>query len=242
MTILDSRRTYEQSTDVEPGRGTMTEERPTYTPPQREMVREVAVGGSLGEAIAGAAAAVLSILGLAGVLPLVLLPIATIAVGAALLFEGGAITARYAVALGSRRVGTEHGGGMTAEFFGGACGVVLGILSLLGIAPLLLIPASALLFGGALMLGASAHARINNLMISHSSEHEVTRAIAREAQSAAAAVHVLIGLSSVTLGILALVGLAPMILSLVAMLGLGGAALLSGSAIGGSLVSAFRQR
>ena len=65
------------------GRGALRQERE-----QRQSAKVVA-GGSIIEAIAGLAAVALSIIALAGVLPGYLAAIATIAVGVALLAQGG---------------------------------------------------------------------------------------------------------------------------------------------------------
>ena len=56
---------------------------------------EVVAGGSMSEAIGGAGALVLSIIGLAGVLPSWMASISAICIGAALLLRGFALTARY---------------------------------------------------------------------------------------------------------------------------------------------------
>ena len=75
-----------------------------------EMIRsfETLAGGSAVEAAGGLGAAILGILGLAGVFPGYLEAVATIALGVALFAEGGAVAARY------RRVLAEVGGGRSA--------------------------------------------------------------------------------------------------------------------------------
>src|SRR5262249_29251602 len=59
--------------------------------PERQKSIKVVAGGSITEAICGAAVVVLAIIGLAGVLPGTLASIATIAFGVALLAQGSAI-------------------------------------------------------------------------------------------------------------------------------------------------------
>ncbi len=202
--------------------------------PQERRSTKVLLAGTLAEGIAGIGAVVLAIIGLANKAPQLMLPIATIAVGAALLFEGGAITARFANLLSTARGDTdvrEFGVGMTSEFLSGIAGIVLGILALLGIYPLIMVSAAAVLFGAALIIGSGVTARINSLWVSSVEEREVVRNVTHEAIAAASGVQLLIGLGSVVLGILALIGFNPLVLSLVAMLSVGFSDLLSGTAI-----------
>jgi hypothetical protein len=164
------------------------------TPREREEERsaEVVAGGSMVEAIAGVAAVVLAILGLAGLLPVYLLAIAAIAVGVALLFEGGAIAVRYSRLLtetvGSRLSSAELDGGMGVEVLGGIAGIVLGILALLGLVPLTLTAVAAIVFGGTLLLSSGTAARLNCLVIDGHGLPDTTRRVAREAVFAAASV------------------------------------------------------
>jgi hypothetical protein len=200
--------------------------------------------GTLAEEIAGIGAVVLSIIGLANRFPELMLPIATIAIGAALLFEGGAITARFSNLLSLARAQVDFrqfGMGMTMEFLSGIVGVALGILALIGIYPLVLTPVAAIVFGAALILGARVSARLNALWSSMTEEREIVREVTREALEAASGVQFLIGLGAITLGILALIGLNPTILTLVAMLSVGFANLLSGTAIMGRVMTTGRR-
>jgi hypothetical protein len=190
----------------------------------------VLAGGSTVEAVGGAAALVLAILGLAAVLPETLAAVATIAIGVALLAEGTAIAARYAKILAGTELGrigaAELGGGMSAEFLGGAAGIVLGLLALLGVASMTLEAVAAIVFGGALLFGSAATSKLDAL-----ASRSEARTAAREAVVAASGAEVMVGLGSAVLGILALVGLAPATLTLVALLGVGTAIVLSGTAI-----------
>jgi hypothetical protein len=127
---------------------------PSFTERGREEEKsaEVVAGGSMGEAVAGIAAVVLAIVGLAGLYPVYLTAIASIVLGVALLLQGGAVAARFsqllAEAAGTRLTNRELGGGMSAEFLAGAAGVVLGILALLRVFPEVLLPVAAIVFGG----------------------------------------------------------------------------------------------
>ncbi len=190
--------------------------------------------GALGEGFVSTGAVVLSIIGLAGKFPELMLPIATMAIGASLLFEGGAITARFSNIFSLARVPvdvTEFGLGITAEFATGIAGIALGVLALIGLQPLVLTPIAAIIYGVSVLLGAGATARANSLMSQISEQREIVREVMREAVSAASGMQVLVGLGAITLGILSLVGINPMALSLVAMLALGFAVLLSETAI-----------
>ena len=200
------------------------------------------IGTSMAGRIAGIAAVAISIIGLAHVFPEILVAIATLAVGVALLFEGGAVAARFSYLI--REMETpEDGvrwGGLTAEFLAGATGIALGILALLHLTPMVLVPIAAIVYGCALILDSGVNNRLTALEARKNGVHGLSETVARESATAAANIQMLVGLAAVTLGILALVGFVPMVLSLVAMLGIGGASLLSGSMFGGRVLNVFR--
>jgi hypothetical protein len=198
------------------------------TTANHESMARMAATGSGAEAIAGAGALVLAILGLAGIFPMILASIAVIAAGAAFLFQGAAVAARH------RRLAWEAGGGevqietgMSAEIVGGLAGITLGILALIGIETIPLLAISAIVFGGALLFGSPA--------IYRASRAEpgvlILDVIARETAAGAAGAQVLIGIAAIALGILALVGIIPHTLVLVSVLSVGATALLSGGAL-----------
>jgi hypothetical protein len=225
---------------------TPTNRLPTEVEREEAKSAEVVAGGSMVEAIAGVSAVVLAILGLAGLLPVYLLDIATIAVGLALLFEGGAIAVRYSRLLsetvGSRLSSAELGGGMGVEVLGGIAGIVLGILALLGLMPLTLASVAAIVFGGTLLMSSGTTSRLNCLIIDGHGWPDTARRVAREAVLAAASVQVLVGLAGGILGLLALLGIYPLELALVAMLCLGASVLLSGTAISSKMLSVLHHR
>lgn len=218
----------------------------TETPFENARSEEkVAAGTSLIEGVTGLAAVALAIIGLAGVFPTVLLSIATIALGAALLFEAGSVSARFSALMSEaypQQANYEVGRwtGMTASFLGGAAGIALGILSLLGLAPMTLVPIAVIVFGAALIMDSGVNARLNSLETERSGLMGLSREVARESSAASVGVQVLVGLSGVTLGILALVGISAMILSLIAVLSIGASLLLGGSIIGGRMLSMFK--
>ncbi len=205
---------------------------------------KLVLGGSLAEGIVGGATIVLALIGLSGILPEWMLPIATIAMGAAFLIEGGAISVRFSKLLSEtskdRLDEAELGLGMTSEFLGGAAGIILGILALLRIYPMTLVPVAVLLFGSVLMLSSGMTVRLNALEIEGSAESPRFKKIAHEALSAAAGVDFLIGLSAVILGIIALTGTFWSTLSLVALLIIGISGFVTGAAVTARMVSLFR--
>jgi hypothetical protein len=76
--------------------------------------------------------------------------LSVIVIGAALLFEGGAIATRPSRLLQSKsKTGIdagELGGGISTEFFGGAAGLTLGILVVVDVVPIQLVAIAVLIF------------------------------------------------------------------------------------------------
>ena len=94
------------------------------------------------EALVGAGAVILAIVGLAGLEAFYMAAIATIAVGAAFLLEGAVLMAKQAEMTTSE--GTPS---LSAELLGGAVGIVLGILALVGVVPTILLAVALLVYG-----------------------------------------------------------------------------------------------
>jgi hypothetical protein len=180
-------------------------------------------GGAVAEAVAGVAAVVLAILGLASIETVWMVPIATIAVGAALAFEGAGISARFYETSTSR----EPEVSMSAEFAAGAAGIVLGVLALCHLAPMTLSAIAVLVYGAALLLGTSGFTR----------ESEGARGT-----SAASGTHVLCGLAASVLGILALCGINPVTLTLVGLLIAAVSLVLSGGIVSAKMASFLSTR
>lgn len=211
--------------------------------PEDRHIAEFIASGSAAEIIGGLAAIVLTILGLAHVAPTLMLPVATITIGVALVFEGGSIAAEYSRIISKTAENSvqsaEMGGGMTAEMLAGIAGIVLGILALLGLASITLCAAAVIVYGAALSLSSGTMSRLNDLKIEVSGAQHTAQRVAHEAVSAAAGTQVLVGLAAGVLGILALVGIAPTVLVLVGLLTVGTSLVLSGGALGGRLISLF---
>lgn len=210
------------------------------------------------EAIGGLAVVVLAILGLAGLVPIYLAGISGIVFGVTALAQGTAIAAEYQNIYSRFRGGNhtgsiELGGGMTIEVVAGGSAIVLGILSLIGAVPDILLPALVITGGAALMLSAGSVQRLNNLKLTAADEADPTLQVTHAATAGVVAGQVLSGIAAAVLGIIALASLhtsaaagaataasgAPiwLILTLVGLLVLGASQMLTG----GSLVSRFVQ-
>lgn len=205
---------------------------------------ELTVGGPMSVITGGAAAGVLAIVALAGVEPEYLVAVAAIALGVAMLFEGGFVASEYGRILnGSSSNGdatkVELGGGLSGEALAGVATIVLGILALIGVVPAVLVSVAAIVLGAGHIFGSGVSSRLNALKISASGEQEAAKQVASDAMTAATRLQLLVGLAVVVLGILALVGIAPLTLDLVAMLVLGSSFLLSGGSIAGRVLSYF---
>jgi hypothetical protein len=209
---------------------------------EQETTMSIVAGGSVAEAVGGIGAAVLAILGLAGLLPQEMAAIATMAVGVALLLEGIAIATRFSDLLSetgrSLSDAAKLGGGLGAEFLGGVAGGILGLLALLGIVPVTLMAIAVIVFGASLLLSSGATYRLDSLA-SKLGQKTLTGTQVL-AGVAASGVQVLVGIAGIALGIIALVGVSPMILILVGLLSIGAAVLISGSAVSGTIASVMQ--
>jgi hypothetical protein len=193
------------------------------------------------EAVTGVGALVLAILALAGVMPTVLLPIATIALGVALISEGAAPTFAQGRLSGSYGA-TEYpgaGSGAGAGFVGGGVAIVLGVLALVGMTPGTLLSIAAIVLGASALLGSSALPLADRYVEGTYVAREP--GMTRDAVFGASGVQALAGVAATILGILALVGVANAATLLeVSMIVLGGTLVLSGTAVGARARAATR--
>lgn len=213
----------------------------------------VAYGGLI-DAIGGVATIVLVICGLVGIAPPMMVAIATIVFGVALLIQGGAMLSEYAQIVfpgGVRTAMPEQMGGnsLALVFLVGAGGIVLGVLSLLGINAAILSPIAVIGFGTALLLSSNAVWRLyalrrNSALMDTSvvqSQHVGSEMLASEMASSSAGIQALAGLAAIVLGILALAGSpADLTLNLVALLTLGATLVLTGSTLSATVLSFTR--
>jgi hypothetical protein len=207
--------------------------------------------GGFADAIGGIATVVLAIVGLSGVHSDVMLAIATIVFGAALMVEGGTLLSEYAHIIfppgASGATPTEFsGGGIASLFLVGAAGIVLGVLALLGIHPAVLTAVAAITFGSALIVSSKAVWALHlmkqaSMMVREPQDWRMgSEALAGEMASGTAGLQAFAGLAAVVLGILALVGTFPAVLTLVALLALGATIVMTGSALSGAVLSFMR--
>ncbi len=127
----------------------------------------------------------------------------------------------------------DLGLGTTIELVGGAGGIVLGILALVGIIPLTLLAVAVIVVAGTLMLATTRPAQ---------DWGDKTREAMRVAVLSTVGVQVFVGAGAIVLGILALNDYYPLTLSLVAFLAMGAAALLVGVAASGQLGQMISRR
>jgi hypothetical protein len=165
--------------------------------------------------------------------------IATIVIGGALATHGAAVAARWAETVrqfSDRSERLEMGGGVGSELFGGACGIVLGILALANVMPFVLLAVATIVFGGAILLGAPAQPELARLAPDR--DRRMGK-FTYEAVEASTGAMTLAGVGAIVLGILALIHVGPtLILVMVSVLAVGGALLLTG----GSLTARFARR
>lgn len=201
---------------------------------RREMRRASSVfaGGSTIETLGGLTALVVAIVGFSSI-PFTMASIGTIAIGIALFSQGTAIMARWREALrrleGTRYEKRELASGVSTEMFGGLAGIVMGMIALLGVKPLVLLPVSAIVFGGALLLGGAAQPDLVYLA------PERNPKLARMTYSAiqtSGSVMILVGIAAVVLGILAVLHVGPILtLTLVSQMAIGAALVFAGGAL-----------
>lgn len=214
--------------------------------PERRRAMRAASSGSIMEGVVGAGAATLAILALAGVLPVILVPVAVLAGGAALIFQGLAVTTRLHAIMNltsdeRHPAGGALGEGLTVELMGGAGAAVLGLLAVIGVGQTILPPIGVIILGATLLTSTNVIAKLNHLAISYSGHHEAAQEVAREAVQASLGAQILLGLGAMALGILAIVGVAPMALTMIGVLAVGASVLLSGTALGTRMVSTLSQ-
>jgi hypothetical protein len=201
---------------------------------------EVIATGSTREALAGATAIVLTILGLTRLKPVLMAAVATMIIGGALLMAGVTVGLRVdRLAPLQSRERTELASGMSAEFLAGVAGFALGVLAVLGVSSVLLLAIAPIVFGAGLFIGSAMISRLNFLTffgVAEPGQEPILRA-ARYTVSAAARAQTLVALAAMVLGILALLGFHPLVLALVALLSIGGTLLLSGGAVSGKVLN-----
>lgn len=211
-----------------------------------------AFGGML-DAAGGIATVALAIIGLAGLVPEVLMGIATIVFGVTLIVQAGALLSEYSgITFPSTAVATSAatdslaGGGVGVMFMVGGAGIVLGILALLGITPMVLCASALIAFGGAMLLGSSSVRHVHQLQAAMRRAGGVTtqgvnEILASEMAAGSAGAQLLSGLAAIVLGIIALSGVYSLALVLVGLLVIGASNILAGGALSGVMSGATRR-
>lgn len=197
-----------------------------------KVTRSVLAGGTSLETLGGLVAVVVCVAGFS-TLPFQMAGTATIAIGFALFAQGASIAARWRDTVrrieGVRIPKEELAGGVSTEVFGGLTGIVLGVLSLAGVRPLILLPAAALVFGGSLLLAGVAQPDL--VFLAPERNPKVARTTYQAIQTSGG-VMILVGVAAAVLGILALLQVGPVLtLSLVAFLAIGAALVFAGGAL-----------
>ncbi len=203
----------------------------------------VAYGGFV-DALGGIATIVLAVLALSGVKPEVLVSIATIVFGAALLIQGGAMLSELAqTEVMPEAEVAPSGGGLSSLFLVGVAGIVLGVLALLGVYPAVLTSVAIIAFGGALIMSSSS---VWHLLTSRAittgfqMRSPVVRMVASEVAAGSSGLQAMAGLAVIVLGILAVAGVSTVALTLIALLVAGAALVMTGSTLSGTLLGFMR--
>ncbi|HUB63293.1 MAG TPA: hypothetical protein VL996_02440 [Methylocella sp.] len=217
------------------------------------LAREPSAYGGFADALGGIATIVLAVLGLAGVHPQMLISIATIIFGVALLIEGGTMITEYVrVAFPTKSYAETadplNSNGLSALFLVGGAGIVLGVLAVLSVHPEVLTAIAVIAFGTGLVFSSNAVWHLHTLkhaavLAAQAEEGRGGEAIASQMASGSAGLQALAGLTGGVLGILALVGTGvdSVALILIALLVFGGAILMTGSALTGTIVSFMKK-
>lgn len=204
---------------------------------------EAASYGGFVDALGGIATIVLAIVGLSGVKPEILVSIATIVFGAALLIQGGAMLTEYAQIEVLPENNAASSGGVSALFLVGIAGIVLGVLALLGVHAAVLTSVAVIAFGAALVISSSA---VWQLLTSRSvaarfqARAPMLRVVASEVAAGSVGVQAMAGLAAIVLGILAVSGIFAGSLTLIALLAAGAALVFTGSTLSGTMIGFMR--
>ncbi len=199
----------------------------------------ILMGASTSGLAGGAAAIVLSILGLVHFAPTTMAAVSAIALGAAFALNGGLLATERSRVMARAHPTTlevvEFAGGVSVEAVAGIAAIVLGILTLLHIEAAALLPIGVLVLGIGIIFSSGALARLNSAAQSHKPMFE---RLTYSAVAFAIAFHVLVGIGAIVLAILGLIGYAPLLLSLIGFLGLGAAVMLSGASMTSRMLGA----
>lgn len=218
----------------------------TYTYDRKDILG-IETTGSVVEAATGVAVIVLAIIGIAQSGSGFMGSIAAIVLGAALMAQGGAIAAEYSKLLSTITGGAlgvlELGSSVTTEMLAGIATIVLGILGLIGFAPITLVSAAVIAVGASLVLSIGGLQRLNRLKVQAAGLSDLAQKTAEAAIAGAVTTQVLAGAAAIVLGILALtMPVHSAILVLVGLLVLGAAVAISGTTLTGRMLRMFEAK
>jgi hypothetical protein len=189
------------------------------------------MGLTVDETVGGLALVVLSILALAGIYPALLISIAAIVAGVAVVFMSLALSREFtnALSVSGRGVIASEAGGVGAGTIAGIAGIVLGILAILDVARPTLIAVALIVFGAAVFLDFLMAANARALRMTSWTAPAESGRVALTAAAGSEMASVLFAIALVVLGILALTGVQSEILIAVAFLSFGGYMFLKGT-------------
>lgn len=198
-----------------------------HDPPtaQERATQATIASGSSFELFCGVVAALMAVIGVAGYFPVYMAATAAIAIGFALIAQGGTLAARSAQVASNERVEAI---GIGTEVIGGFAGIALGGLALLGVVPSVLLPVAMIVVGAALLFGGPAEPHLADAAPRTRQPFRVTRDALRTASS----VMVTAGLAGIVLGVLGLtLDGYTLVLANVAALCVAGALVVAGGAV-----------
>ena len=205
------------------------------------------MSGATIASIFGLSAVVLSIIGLSGVVPAWLWPVAAIVAGAAFLALA-AIDAMWAHVFGfpqgmAARERTVFSTGLSANSIAGIAAVVLGILNLAYFGDIRFAAIAAIVLGIGLFAHSGVMRRLSNFthdFIYRGSGNRSVGMLAANALSMAPLRDLLVGVAAAILGLLAMLGVVPTILTFIALLIVGMAATLTASTVCGAVLTTLQ--
>jgi hypothetical protein len=209
-------------------------------------VTAVSAGAGLAECLCGLAVIGLAIAGLANAIPTTLSGIAQIVFGIGLLCGDAGVAAFFARSRqAGRLVHVRFAGGFGVGAIGGLAGIILGILTLVGLVPVVLSAVSVIVFGTSVILAAAPRGRVALRAAYREGWTYAETEMAEDAHATAIGGRALIGLAAIVLGIIGVVltgsatdgGDGGMVLALVGLLCLGAGSALTGAALSSQVVA-----
>ena len=144
-----------------------------------------------------------------------MMTIGVIALGVAFLFEGAVAVTQSWDRSEADMSRTTMDNQVSAEMLGGAAGVVLGILALIGVVPQILCSCAILVFGACMLVAAGMEGNARRWHVLPGDESKMMEV---EEGSAESGMKPLVAMAAIVLGLLAIVNIASMLLTLIGVL------------------------